>query len=80
MNETIKNVGLIGLGAVLGTKSREEALEELKVATHHYAKRQKTWFSARPHVRIAADEDGALRPREDVVNEAIAHAKAFLSE
>ncbi|MBQ9735200.1 MAG: tRNA (adenosine(37)-N6)-dimethylallyltransferase MiaA [Clostridia bacterium] len=68
------------LGAVLGTKSREEAIEELKVATHHYAKRQKTWFSAHPHVRIGADAEGALRPREDLLAEAIAHANAFLSE
>ena len=68
------------LGAVLGSKSREDAVEELKVATHHYAKRQKTWFAAHPHTRIYADLDGAMRPLADVLDEARRYAETFLSE
>ncbi len=68
------------LGALRGEKTREEALAELKNATHHYAKRQKTWFSAKPHVRILADENGRMRKGEDLLREALFHARAFLDK
>lgn len=68
------------LGAIRGEMTRLEALEDLKSATHHYAKRQKTWFSKKPHIRIFADENGKLRDRADVLAEALLYATAFLSE
>lgn len=68
------------LGALRGDATRDEALADLKNATHHYAKRQKTWFSAHPHVRIFADEGGTIRAEAAVLEEALLHARTFLSE
>ena len=68
------------LGALRGEMTREEALSVLKNATHHYAKRQKTWFSAHPHVRILADEEGRMRDADALLCEALSHARAFLNE
>lgn len=68
------------LGALRGEATREEASALLKNATHHYAKRQKTWFSAKPHIRIAADEDGRMRAPSDVLDEALLHVRRFLYE
>lgn len=46
-----------------------EAAEQLKTATRRYAKRQITWFSAKPYViPVAADRDGKLRKFEEIVN------------
>ncbi len=67
------------LAAIRGDATRSEALETLKNATHHYAKRQKTWFSAKPHVRILADEDGRMRPTDAVVSEALDIARGYLN-
>ena len=66
------------LGALRGECSEEEASAILKNATHHYAKRQETWFSAKPHVPLYADRDGAMRPSHEVLAEALALAKDFL--
>ena len=53
----------------LGQVSLEEATETLKTATRRYAKRQMTWFGARPYVQwVRADEAGALRKSEEIVN------------
>ena len=44
-----------------GQESREVAVERLKTATRHYAKRQMTWFGAKPYVRwltVDAEESG----------------------
>lgn len=68
------------LGALCGDMTRDEALADLKNATHHYAKRQKTWFSAHPHIRILADEGGRMRAETAVLDEALFHVRAFLSE
>ena len=68
------------LAAIRGDASREEALEDLKNATHHYAKRQKTWFSAKPHIRISADEDGKMREADAILADALAAARAYLDE
>ncbi len=54
-----------------GQASVEEVTATLKTATRHYAKRQITWFSAKPYVRwIAADEGGKIKEFEDIVNNA----------
>ena len=50
-----------------GQKSLENAVEDLKMATRRYAKRQMTWFSSHGNVNwIVADE----RNLDDIVNEA----------
>lgn len=61
------------LGALRGEVSLDEAIDSLKLATRHYAKRQMTWFSAKPYVRwIFADtEDGVMRERDAIVDEAL---------
>ena len=58
-----------------GHATLEEVTNELKCATRRYAKRQLTWFSARPYVCwIDADteSDGVWKTRdfEDIVNNA----------
>ena len=61
------------LGALRGEVSLDEAIDSLKLATRHYAKRQMTWFTAKPYVRwIFADtEDGVMRERDAIVDEAL---------
>ncbi len=47
------------------------AVQELKTATRRYAKRQMTWFAAKPYVtRLDMDEGGSLRKSEEIVNNA----------
>ena len=47
------------------------AVDTLKMATRRYAKRQITWFSAKPYVtRIFVDREGKLRNFEEIVNNA----------
>ncbi len=54
-----------------GVSTLDEVTDTLKKATRHYAKRQITWFSAKPYVRwITADGDGEAREFEDIVNNA----------
>ena len=67
------------IGAVLGEYPAEEAVAILKNATHHYAKRQKTWFSAKPHIRVLADEEGKMREPDAVLEEVLKHAVPFLN-
>ena len=55
------------LGYLRGEQSREEAIELLKRSTRRYAKRQLTWFGAKDYVNwITMDQDGSMRPAEDV--------------
>ena len=59
-----------------GECSLEQAVEELKIATRRYAKRQLTWFSAKDYVRwIPAYEGEAPRKSEEIVNNAIESAE-----
>ncbi len=54
-----------------GECSLSAAIEQLKTATRRYAKRQITWFSAKPYVtQIFADCEGKLRNFEEIVNNA----------
>ena len=50
-----------------GEGSLEQAAEVLKTATRRYAKRQMTWFSAKPYVRWI---DTDKKTFEDIVNNA----------
>ena len=61
------------LGYLHGECSLEAAVAQLKLATRHYAKRQMTWFSAKPYVRwIFADtESGDVRPFSALLSEAL---------
>ena len=65
------------LGYLRGEDTLEEALEHLKLATRRYAKRQITWFSAKPYVRwINATQNGSLRPFDEILRDALAIAQA----
>ena len=61
------------LGVLDGTATLSEAVDSLKQATRHYAKRQMTWFCAKPYVQwIWADtEEGLLRPFDDILADAL---------
>ena len=61
------------LGALRGEMPLDEAVASLKLATRHYAKRQMTWFSAKPYVRwLWADtEDGRMRESAAIIDEAL---------
>ena len=65
------------LGVLDGTSTLENALDNLKQATRHYAKRQMTWFSAKPYVKwVWADtEEGVMRPFDDILKDALAIAE-----
>ncbi len=55
-----------------GEESLGDAVERLKTATRRYAKRQMTWFSAKPYVRwIDLDRDGRRRPSDELLQAAI---------
>ncbi len=59
------------LGYFEGKMGFGECAELLKIATRKYAKRQMTWFSAKPYVEwIDADINGALRSFNEIVNSA----------
>ena len=64
------------LPAVHGEVSLAEAVENLKSATRRYAKRQLTWFSAKPYVKwITVDDKGTLRDMSDILEKACALVK-----
>ena len=52
--------------------SMDAAVDQLKTATRRYAKRQITWFSAKPYVSwIDADRDGVRRTDEELLSDAL---------
>ena len=60
-----------------GSCTLEEAVAELKTATRRYAKRQLTWFSAKPYVHwICADDENGMRKSEEIVNNALGIAES----
>ncbi len=55
-----------------GECTLEDAIAELKTATRRYAKRQMTWFLAKPYIQwIAADGGELPRKYEEIVNMAL---------
>lgn len=59
-----------------GTCTLEEVVTELKTATRHYAKRQMTWFSAKPYVMpLRMNEGESMRKSEEIVNNALESAE-----
>lgn len=60
-----------------GSCTLDEAVTELKTATRRYAKRQLTWFSAKPYVHwIRADDENGVRKSEEIVNNALEIAES----
>ena len=60
------------LGYLGGSEPLTEAAENLKTATRRYAKRQITWFSAKPYVEwVEMEKDGELRSLDDVCEEIV---------
>ncbi len=60
------------LGYFDGNETLGEATENLKTATRRYAKRQITWFSAKPYVEwVEMEKDGCLRSLDDVCGEIV---------
>ncbi|MBQ7338186.1 MAG: tRNA (adenosine(37)-N6)-dimethylallyltransferase MiaA [Clostridia bacterium] len=70
------------LGYLRGEGSLECAVQDIKLATRHYAKRQMTWFRGRSYVRwIRADgEDGTMRPFGDILSDAIALCRGEVTQ
>ena len=70
--------GAIGYKEILpycrGEEPLEVGVERLKIATRQYAKRQMTWFSARPYVQwIDALGENGPKTFEEIVNNARQH-------
>ena len=60
------------LGYLGGNETLNEAAENLKTATRRYAKRQLTWFTAKPYVEwMEMEQDGSLRSLDDVCREIV---------
>ena len=60
------------LGYLDGRETLAEATENLKTATRRYAKRQLTWFGAKPYVEwVEMEKDGTLRSLDEVCEEII---------
>ncbi len=62
------------LGYLGGSETLTEAAENLKTATRRYAKRQLTWFTAKPYVEwVEMEQDGTPRSLDDVCTEIVSH-------
>lgn len=60
------------LGYLRGEETLSAATENLKIATRRYAKRQLTWFGAKPYVVwVDMEKDGTLRSLDDICDEII---------
>ena len=65
-----------------GRCSLEAAVENLKLATRRYAKRQLTWFRHEDGASViyADTPEGRLKTKEEMLGEAIELAEAFINE
>lgn len=62
-----------------GEATEKEAIEKIKLATRHYAKRQLTWFSAQSGIiPLVADKDGKLRGVSELCDEMETRVKEFI--
>ena len=60
------------LGYLGGNETLTEATENLKTATRRYAKRQLTWFSAKPYVHwVDMEREGKLRSLDAICDEIV---------
>ncbi len=61
---------------IKGEGTLEAAVEDIKLSSRRYAKRQETWFRHVDALRIMLDfEDGAPRPFQDVLEESLSAVK-----
>jgi tRNA dimethylallyltransferase len=68
-------------GYLEGRVTLEEALEELKLASRRYAKRQLTWFRRERAYRLMIDTvEGKMKGSEELICEAVDAAQWLLSE
>ncbi len=63
-----------------GQDTLEGAKEKIKLASRRYAKRQLTWFLAKPHVPLYRDAGEELVSTEALLSEAAPIIKVFLKE
>ena len=64
--------------AFAGEDDENGAKEKIKLASRRYAKRQLTWFLAKPHTLLYRDEGEALVSTEALLEAAIPTVEAFL--
>lgn len=74
LNEKYTSSGAIGYKELLpfikGEKSLDVCVEELKIATRHYAKRQLTWFNKKDsYHKIYVDTENAYEAAEKIIGE-----------
>lgn len=70
------------IGYIRGEKTLDEALDDLKLASRRYAKRQLTWFRHNTLAkRLFVDtEDGVMKDMDELLREARVFAEELLSE
>ncbi len=57
------------VGYFRGDKSLDDAIEEIKMSSRRYAKRQMTWFNSKKNVKwISIDDDHQIKTFEEIVN------------
>jgi tRNA dimethylallyltransferase len=68
------------VSAIRGECSLDEAVEEIKLSSRRYAKRQLTWFRhEKDAYRLYIDrEDGTMRQKKDIIAEAVEAASEFM--
>lgn len=70
------------VGYLEGRCTLTEAIEEIKLASRRYAKRQLTWFRHEAGARtvFVDDGDGKIRSAEDILSEALSYYEEFKTE
>ncbi len=64
-----------------GEISEDEAIENIKLATRHYAKRQMTWFSSKDYIRkIYMDRDTRIATPAEICEEIASEVTNFLNK
>lgn len=64
-----------------GRETLDEAVEKIKLSSRRYAKRQLTWFRHEQDAKklFVDGEDGKIKDKEQIINEALELAKDFLN-
>lgn len=66
------------IACIKGEITAEEALDEIKLASRRYAKRQETWFSRLKNVNFVSIDDGhQTKTFEEIVNNAVKLFNSF---
>ena len=64
---------------VRGEITLSRAIDEIKLASRRYAKRQLTWFRREDAFRLFVDTERGMRSFDDVLSDAIAFADGFIN-